>query len=231
MSKPRRGTPDEKTRPVFSGSGSALLLAEGSPVYLELDDPSGGRVLHAGTIAGITQARCTIEFEGSGLPLEAGDERLIYYHQTNEFVRRPVKVEERLGDGPFSRVVMKFIGGVVSAETRQEPRVSAIDAGLSAALDTEDGCRLQDISMLGLGLISSRKHSIGETLDVTLHFEGEDFAGRAVIQNIRQLDGDRTRYGFRGAFDAQVGDPLRTGLMRMALGIHRQRLRRISGAT
>jgi hypothetical protein len=206
------------------------VLENGSPVYLGLDDPSGDRVLQLGIIAGITRDRCTIEFENSGLPLAAGDELDIYYHQIKDFVRRRVRVDERSKDGPLSRLVMKFIGGVVSAETRQEHRVSTIDAGLSATLDTEDGCRLQDISMSGLGLISSRKHSIGETLDVTIRFEDDEFIGRAVVQSVQQLDGDRTRYGFRGTFDTKGGDPLRTGLMRMALGIHRQRLRRIAGS-
>jgi hypothetical protein len=34
----------------------------------------------------------------------------------------------------------------------------------------------------------------------------------------------------RGVFDAKDGDPLRIGLTRMAMGIHRQRRRRNSGA-
>ena len=47
-----------------------------------------------------------------------------------------------------------------------------------ATLDTEESCTIQDISISGLGLVSDRKHSIGQTLDVTLHFEDEDFSGR-----------------------------------------------------
>jgi hypothetical protein len=206
------------------------VLEQGGPVYLGFDDPSDGCGLRLGIIAGITQAGCTIEFEAGDLSLGPGDERLIYYHQFAEFVRRPVQVKERSADGLVSRVVMKFIGGVVSAETRREPRVSTSDVNLSATVDTEDGCALQDVSISGIGLVSSRKHSIGETLDVTIHFEDEDFAGHAVVQSIRQLDGDRIRYGFRGAFDAQRGDPLRSGLMRVALGIHRRRLQQISGS-
>ena len=206
------------------------MLEKGSPVYLGFDDPSDRSVLRLGIIAGITQSRCTIEFEDSDLPLEAGDERLIYYHHIQDFVQRPVSVEERSKDGPLSRLVVKFIGGVVSAETRREHRVSTIDAGLSATLNTEDGCGLQDISMSGLGLISGRKHSIGDTLDVTLHFEDEGFSGRVVVQCVRQLDGERTRYGLRGVFDTKGEDPLRTGLMRMIMWIQRQHLRRISGS-
>jgi hypothetical protein len=205
------------------------VLKEGSPVYLGLDDSPGGHVLHAGIITAIAQDRWTIDFENSELPIKSGDGWLIYYHEIQEFVQR-VQIEEQSKKGPRLRVVMKVIGDVASPDTRQEYRVSAIDAGLTATLDTEDGCTIQDISMSGLGLVSGRKHLIGQTLDVTLHFEDEDFSGQMVVQSTRQLDGDRTRYGLRGVFDAKDEDPLRMGLTRMALAIHRQRRRRNSGA-
>ncbi len=205
------------------------MLKEGSLVYLGLDDSSGGHVLHAGIIAAIVQDRWTIEFENSELPIKTGDGWLVYYHEIQEFVQR-VHIEEQSKNGPRLRVVMKVIGDVASPDTRQEYRVSAIDAGLTATLDTEEGCTIQDISLSGLGLVSGRKHLIGQTLDVTLDFEDEDFSGQMVVQSTRQVDGERTRYGLRGVFDAKDGDPLRIGLTRMALGIHRQHRRRNSGA-
>ncbi len=205
------------------------MLKEGSPVYLGLDDPSGDRVLHAGIITAIAQDRWTIEFSNSELPIKSGDGWLIYYHEIQEFVQR-VQIEEQSKKGSRLRVVMKVIGDVASPDTRQEYRVSAIDAGLTATLGTEEDCAVQDISMSGLGLVSGRKHLIGQTLDVTLHIEGEDFSGQMVVQSIRQVDGERTRYGLRGVFDAKDEDPLRIGLTQMALEIHRQHLRRISGA-
>jgi hypothetical protein len=206
------------------------VLKEGSPVYLGLDDPSGGRVLHPGIIAEIVQDRCTIEFENSELPIKTGDGCLIYYHEFQEFVQRPVKVEEQSGNGPLSRVVMKFIGNSISADSRQEYRVSAINAGLTVTLGTEEGCTIQEISMSGLGLVSDRKYSTGQILNVTLHFEDEDFSGRMVIEWIRQLGGDRTQYGLCGLFDAERSDTLRIGLMRFTRAVQRQNLQRVSGA-
>ena len=206
------------------------MLKEGSLVYLGLDDASGVRVLHAGIIAAIAQDRWTIEFEDSKLPIKTGNGWVIYYHEFQEFIQRRVQIEEKSKDGPALRVVMKVIGDVVSVDARQEYRVSAINAGLTATLGTEEDCAVQDISMLGLGLVSGRKYSIGQILDVTVHFEDEDFSGQVVVRCIRQFDGNRTRYGLRGVFDAKGGDTLRSGLMRMVTGIHRQHLRRISGA-
>ncbi len=206
------------------------MLKEGSPVYLGLDDPSGGRVLHPGIIAEIVQDRCTIEFENSELPIKTGDGCLIYYHEFQEFVQRPVKVEEQSENGPLSRVVMKFIGNSISADSRQEYRVSAINAGLTVTLGTEEGCTIQEISMSGLGLVSDRKYSTGQILNVTLHFEDEDFSGRMVIEWIRQLGGDRTQYGLCGLFDAERSDTLRIGLMRFTRAVQRQNLQRVSGA-
>ena len=206
------------------------MLKEGSPVYLGLDDPSGRQVLRPGIIAAIAQDRCTIEFENSELPIKTGDGCLIYYHEFQEFVQRRVRVEEQSETGPLLRVVMKFIGDAVSADTRQEYRVSAINAGLTVTLDTEEGCTIQEISMSGLGLVSDRKYSIGQILNVTLHFVGEDFSGQMVIEWMRQLDGDRTQYGLRGLFDAKGSDTLRIGLMRFTRAVHRQNLQRVSGA-
>jgi hypothetical protein len=221
---------DEKTRPDFSDSGRTPVLREGSPVYLGLDDPSGGHVLHAGIIAAIAQDRWTIEFKDSKLPIRTGDGSLIYYHGIHEFVQRRVQIEEQSKEGPLLRIVLKVIGDVVSVNARQEHRISASDAGLTATLDTEEGCTIQDISKSGLGLDSGRKYSIGQTLDVILRFEGNDFSGRAMVQSIRQLDGDRTRYGLRGVFNDKGGDTLRIGLTRVVMGIHRQHLQRIAGA-
>jgi hypothetical protein len=195
---------------------------EGSPVYLGVDDPSDGRVLRPGIIAAIAQDRCTIEFENSELPIKTGDGRLIYYHDFQEFVQRRVEVEEQSETGPLTRVVMNFIGDAVSADTRQEYRVSAINAGLTVTLDTEEGCTIQEISMSGLGLVSDRKYSIGQILNVTLHSEDECFGGQAVVEWNRQLDGDRTQYGLRGLFDAKGSDTLRIGLMRLTRAAHRQ---------
>ncbi len=206
------------------------MLKEGSSVYLGLDDPSGRRVLHPGIIAAIAQDRCTIGFENSELSIKTGDGCLIYYHAFQAFLQRRVRVEEQSETGPLSRVVMKFIGDAVSADTRQEHRVSAINAGLTVTLDTEEGCTIQEISMSGLGLVSDRKYSIGQILNVTLHSEVEDYDGQMVIEWNRQLDGDRTQYGLRGLFDAKGSDTLRIGLMRFTRAVHRQNLQRVSGA-
>ena len=197
------------------------MLKEGSTVYLALDDPSCGRVLHPGIIAAIAQNRCTIEFENSELAIKTGDGCPIYYHEFQAFVQRRVKVEEQSETGPLSRVVMKFIGDAISADTRQEYRVSAINAGLTVTLDTEEGCTIQEISMSGLGLVSDRKYSIGQILNVTLHLKDEAFSGQMVIEWIRQLDGDRAQYGLRGLFDAKGSDTLRIGLMRFTRAVYR----------
>ncbi len=200
------------------------MLAEGSPVYLGLDDSSDDRSLQLGIIAAMAQDRWTIDFETSDRPSEAGDERLIYYHQFKKFVQRRVEIEERSENGPLLRMVMKFIGDAVSAETRREYRVSAIDAGLSATLDTEDRCTVQDISMSGVGVICRRNHSVGQPLDVTLRYKDDQFSGQMVVQYGRELDVERTRYGLLGLFEAGDGSALRSGLTRTALAIHRQQL-------
>ncbi len=200
------------------------MIREGSPVYLRLDDSSGDRVLQVGIIAAMAPDRWTIDFEASETLLEAGDERLLYFTQIKKFIQRPARVEERSDNGPLSRVVMKFIGDAISADTRQEYRISASDAGLEATLDTEQGCTVEDISMSGLGVICRRKHSIGQPLDVTIRHKEDVFSGRMTVQYGLGIDSERTRYGLRGLFEAGDGSPLRSGLTRTTLAVHRQQL-------
>ena len=206
------------------------MLKEGSPVYLGLDDASGDRVFQVGIIAAMAPDRWTIDFETSESLLEAGDERLIYFTQIKKFIQRPVRVEERSENGTLSRVVMKFIGDAISADSRQEYRVSASDAGLAATLGSEEDCTVEDISMSGLGVMCRRKHSIGQPLDVTVRYKDDQFSGRMTVQYGVKVDVERTRYGLRGLFEAGDGSPLRNGLTRTTLAVHRQQVRRISGA-
>ncbi len=84
--------------------------------------------------------------------------------------------------------------------------------------------------MSGLGLVSGRKYSIGQTLDVTIRYKDDEFTGRMTIQYALEIDVERTRYGLRGLLEAGDGSPLRTGLMRTTLAIHCQHLQRIAGA-
>jgi hypothetical protein len=208
----------------FLAAGRAQVLMEGSPVYLGSDDASGDRVFQVGIIAAMAPDRWTIDFETSESLLEVGDERLIYFTQIKKFIQRPVQVEERSENGTLSRVVMKFIGDAIPADTRQENRVSANDAELEVTLDTEEGCTVEDISMSGLGVICRRKHSIDQPLGVTVRYKDDQFSGRMTVQYGLGIDSERTRYGLRGLFDAGDGSPLRSGLTRTTLAVHRQQL-------
>ena len=84
--------------------------------------------------------------------------------------------------------------------------------------------------MSGLGLVSSRKYSIGQILDVIIRYKDDEFTGRMTIQYALEIDVERTRYGLRGLLEAGDGSPLRTGLMRTTLAILRQQLQPVSGA-
>jgi hypothetical protein len=205
------------------------VLKEGSAIYLGFDDPFGDRVLYPGRIAAIDPDCWTIEFEDSEIQLKNGEERLVYYRGSEKFVQRLVRIEEHSETKAPLRVTMKFVGDVVSVDTRHEYRVSAINVGLSIALSGADGYVVQDISMSGVGLISDQKHSIGDTLEMTVRFEGGDFSGPVVVQAARELDDGTIRYGLRGLFEAGDGSPLRSGLTRTTLAVHRRHLGRGAG--
>jgi hypothetical protein len=208
-----------------------MALKEGNRVFLRFDSPSRGRLLQSGIVQEIREGGLTLAFEARHLAVETGEEKLLYYNKARDFVQQRVLVEAQSSDGPPFVISVKSIGDAVSAGTREEDRVSTRDTGLTVALEDEDGCLIQDVSLSGLAVISNRKYHVGRCLEIAVPYADDEYVGQVEVQCAHPLEGGKTRYGLLGVFDTEAGKSLQNGLTRMTLEIQQQYLKRISGSS
>jgi hypothetical protein len=207
-----------------------MALKEGTRVFLRFDSPSRGRLLQPGIVQEIREGGLTLAFEARHLAVESGEEKLVYYSRARDFVRQPVLVEAQSGGGPPFVLNVKSIGDAVSAGTREEDRVSTSGSGLTATLEDEDSCLIQDVSLSGLAVISKRKYRVGRCLEIAIRYGDEEYVGQMEVQCAHPLEGGETRYGLLGVFDTEAGRSLQNGLTRMTLEIQQRHLKRILGS-
>jgi len=208
-----------------------MALKEGKRVFLRFDSPSRGRLLQPGIVQEIREGGLTLAFEARHLAVETGEEKLVYYNKARVFVQQPVLVEAQSSGGPPFVISVESIGDAVSAGTREEDRVSTRDTGLAVALEDEDRCLIQDVSLSGLAVISNRKYHIGRCLEIAIPYADEEYVGQVEVQCTHPLEGGKTRYGLLGVFDTEAGRNLQNGLTRMTLEIQQQHLKRILGSS
>ncbi len=208
-----------------------MALKEGSRVFLRFDSPSRGRLLRPGIVQEIREGRLTLAFDARHHAVEIGEEKLVYYNRARDFVRQPVLVEAQTSDGPPFVLSVKSIGDAVSAGSREEDRVPTIGTGLTATLEDDDACLIQDVSLSGLAVISNRRYPIGRCLEIAIRYADEEYVGQVEVQCVHQLDSGEIRYGLLGVFDTAEGKDLQNGLTRMTLEIQQQHLKRISGSS
>ncbi len=208
-----------------------MALKQGSRVFLRFDSPSRGRLLQPDIVREVQDCGWTLAFETRHHAVETGEEKLVYYGRAKNFVQQPVLVEAQSSEGPPFVLTLKSIGGEVSAETRKEYRVSTSATGLTAALEDEDGCLIQDVSLSGLAVISTRKYHVGRCLEIAIRYGDEEYLGPVEVQYAEALGVRETRYGLLGVFDTAEGRALQNGLTRMTLEIQQQHLKRLSGSS
>ncbi len=208
-----------------------MPLKEGSQVFLYFDSPLRGCVLQPGMVQEIRDDDWTVSFKTRHHAVETGEQELIYYNRARDFFEQPVLVEAQSSKGPPFVLSLKSVGDPVSVGAREEDRVSTIGTGLTATLEDEDGCLIQDVSLSGLAVISARKYHVGRCLEIAIRYGDEEYVGPVEIRCIHVLDGGKTRYGLLGVFDTTEGRSLQNGLTRMTLDIQQQNLKRISGSS
>ena len=203
----------------------------GSRIFLRFDLPRTGRVLEPGNVNEVARGRWTTVFEARHHTVEAGEEKLLYYNRGREFLDQTVRVESQSSDGPPFDLVVKPIGDSVSVGTRLETRVKVIDCGLEATLDGEPNCPIQDVSLSGIGVISSLSHPVGRSLKIAIRYGEVELAGEMELRVVTALADGRAKCGLRGIFNTAEGRALRNGLTKMTLEIQQRRLQRITASS
>ena len=215
--------------------GGTGLLNIGGAFFLQVPEESTERILHPAKVIGLMGNMLTAVFEDRDLGItECLDiverqEIFIYFEARNDFLQQAGQILRVLEDELKPTFEIETTGQPASAESRQYYRVSTVTADLTAEL-TDDGRRqVVDVSCTGFSVISSRKYTIGNSVEAMLSHEGEEYRGKVFVQSIRVLGKDRIRYGLLCVENrAAVGNMLR-GLELMTVSLQTKQLRRLAG--
>ena len=200
------------------------------PVFLELPQVSGERVLHPGTVIAVPEegvGPIVARFDDPELPIEEGTELQLYYEEKGRFFKQVARVRSAEADEHLD-MSLEVLGELMSAESREHYRASAFHQNVFAVFDGEETCEVVDISERGLAIYSGREHPTGTILDVSVAFEGQEADGKVSIQSIRRLGGSRFRYGLL-CLDGWESKSLRRVLNRITIELQRRVLARLAG--
>ncbi len=175
----------------------------------------------------------SIQFAAEPFCFEVDQEVLMYFTGQREFMQQIGRIieiaepEEGSDEGPI--FTLEPVGEAISAESRENYRVSTINAKLDATVGSERDLQVQDLSSTGFAVIASEEYEIGQTLDVSIAHAEEQCHGIASVQSIRDFGSGRIRYGLRAIEeDPHTGEFLQV-LQRISLAVQREQLQR-SGA-
>lgn len=178
--------------------------------------------------------RFSIQFVAEPFGFEVGQEVLMYFMGSREFMQQIGRVEEITeapeGSSEGPTFTLAPVGDAISAESRQHYRVSTISAGIEARVGDEHGLSVQDLSSTGFAVVARERYEIGQTVQVEIAHEDEQCHGIASIQSIREFGPERIRYGMRAIDeDPHTGEFLEV-LQRISLAIQREQLQRGASA-
>ncbi len=205
------------------------MLEPGMKMFLNFPNESKKLILHPGTIKEAGACGYTAELEESGLAVEAGQDVFVYYELDRKFVKQAAHIDAAMKDAPSLAIGFQLTGDIVSAESREWFRVSTALRDLTAEFGPESSCRLLDVSSVGFAVEATERYEIGNTLPVTLHFQGKHFTGKARVQSVLELHGDRFRYGVHSLADKSSGGDLCKGQQQISAAVEREQLRRLAG--
>jgi hypothetical protein len=214
------------------------MLSLNAGLFFRLPADSEKRVLRPATVTSIEHDVYTAELEEHDLPVEAGQDLLIYHEIRRTFVQQPAHIEAVIAPvtdedpeaRPHTLVAFRTTGQPVSADSRECYRVSTVMADMVAQVGDEPDCPLLDVSATGFSVLSGQSFDVGSMVDVSLWHEGVRFTGRACVQSLREMSKGRIRYGFHCAQERSGNSVLAKGLQQISLAVQRQHLRRLAGA-
>lgn len=204
------------------------MVGIGKKFFLHIPGKFKQRVLHPATVTAVTDTVYSAKLEEkTGVPLEEGQNVLVYFHRLQRFMKQPAMIDSVSDDvSEFTFTTMSEPG---SAEDREFYRVSTVVSDLRAKVGSVEKCALVDVSVGGFAVVSSERYEVGDIVDVKVSFDGSDFEGKGCVQSVRELDRYRMRYGMVCADDKGNGGTLHAGLHLISMSVQRQQLRRMAG--
>ena len=172
----------------------------------------------------------SIQFVAEPFEFEEGQEVLMYFNGKREFMQQVGRVttiaQPEEGTSEPVTFTLEPVGDPISAESRQNYRVSTISAELEARVGEEEHVAVQDLSSTGFAVLASTEYKLGQTMEVSIQHDEEQCHGIASVQSIRELGPGRIRYGLRAIEeDPHTGEFLQV-LQRISLAVQREQLQR-----
>ena len=206
------------------------MLEPGMKMFLNFPNESKKLILHPCMTKEAGERGYTAELEESDLAVEAGQDVFVYYKLNRKLVKQAARIDAAMNNAAALTIGFQITGDIVSAESREWHRVSTVLNDLTADFGPERNCRLLDVSSVGFAVEATKQYEVGNTVPVTLHFEGEHFAGDARVQSIQELRGGQFRYGLHSLTYKSSGGDLRKGQQQISTAVERAQLRRLAGS-
>jgi len=214
------------------------MIKTGSDILFQ-EPTCDTRRLRRSVVVDASADEFSIQFVAEPFAFEADQEVLMYFNGKREFMQQVGRVKEisepdtestdEEGANNATTFTIEPIGDAISAESRQNYRVSTISADLEAQVGDEEGVKVQDLSSTGFAVLASEEYQLGQTIEVSIAHDEEQCHGVAAVQSIRDFGGGRIRYGMRAIEeDPHTGEFLQV-LQRISLAVQREQLQR-SGA-
>ena len=199
--------------------------------YLQIPDESEERILYPATVQEWNENSYTAGLHKDDPAPEAGQEVLIYYEIERELVKQGAHIEWVSETDSTTAFCFELTGDPVSAERRQCDRVSTGMAEVRATFGAEENCPVLDLSATGFAVVASKRYRTGNVVDATVHYAGIASSGKGRIENVRELQPSRIRFGVHCISDKETGGTLQAGLQKIWVSVQRQHLRRLKRAS
>ena len=215
------------------------MLNMGSDILFQEPTVSSRRLRRSVVIA-VAEESISVRFVGEPFAFELDQEVLMFFVSKREFMQQIGRITEiQAATGPVDPAVdsmkegpvfvLELVGDPISAESRQDYRVSTISAGIQAKLGQESNLQVQDLSATGFAVLADARYAIGQVIDVKVQHGEESCHGVVSIQSLRELESGRLRYGLRAMEKDPHARAFLATLQRISFAVQREQLQR-SGA-
>jgi len=204
------------------------MIKTGSDILFQ-EPTCDTRRLRRSVVVDVSADDFSIQFVAEPFAFETDQEVLMYFNGKSEFMQQIGRVKEIAESDEAATYMIEPVGDAISAESRQNYRVSALSAGLEASVGAEISLTVQDLSSTGFAVLASEEYQLGQTVAVQIAYGEERCHGSASVQSVREFGPRRIRYGMRAIeTDPHTGEFLQV-LQRISLAVQREQLQR-SGA-
>ena len=169
---------------------------------------------------------CLVDEDSVVDPAIEGESAVLYFSSAGRFMQQFARIVEATEGG--RSIIIEAMSEPVCGESRQCYRVCTVLMDYSAAVGSEDLCRIMNVSATGLAVVSQERFGLGATAPVSFELGRKMYSGECLVQSARPVRGG-WRYGLFCASVRGSGN-LGNGLHKLAAEAQRIQLRRLSGA-